>query len=213
MNKVILSTAYFPPLSYMRMVLRSSIALIELHENFTKQTYRNRCVIYSPGGKQSLTVPVERGSFHKTPLIDLRIDYSKPWQRLHLRALDTSYNSSAFYEFFMDDIRKVILKGHRFLYDLNNEVLELVCSICGIDTPVRFTTEFRNSYDSDNDMRYNITPKGGEGIQIASDIKYFQVFGVDNGFIPDLSILDLLFNMGPESYSLLKKEGQNNSPL
>ena len=209
MSTVVLSTAYFPPISYFSLIINHDLTLIETDENYLKQTYRNRCIIHAPGGKQSLSVPVERGSFHKTALRDLKIDYSRPWQKLHIKALNTSYNSSAFYEFFMDDIKKVIMKRNKFLLDLNNEALFLVCNMIGIEANIDFTGEFLHTYEDADDMRYSLGPKGGKGKSLISDIRYFQVFAQDNGFIPDLSILDLIFNMGPETWSVLRKKGIN----
>ncbi len=96
---LILSTAYFPPVQYFTRILRSGRVKIEVNETYHKQTYRNRCIIYSANGPLSLTVPVEKGSFHKTPVKELRIDNNRKWQQSHLRALNNAYNSAAFFEF------------------------------------------------------------------------------------------------------------------
>lgn len=205
MDKLLLSTAYFPPISYFMLIANHRESYIETHENYIKQTYRNRCTIHAAAGALDLSVPVERGSFHKVPIMELAIDYSKEWRRLHLRALEASYNSSAFYEFYIDEIESLLAKKHKLLIDLNNDILSLICNMLGIEPDIKMTGLFIPEWPYSNDMRYNITPKGGEGRLISGERPYFQVFSQENGFIPDLSILDLLFNMGPESYSYLKR--------
>ena len=100
--------------------------LVEREENYLKQTYRNRCYILSAHGTQTLTVPVYLGSIHKTPVKDIRIDYSKRWQQVHLRAMIASYRASPFFEFYFEEIEKSILKNHEFLIDLNTGLTESI---------------------------------------------------------------------------------------
>lgn len=203
MNKLVLSTAYFAPVSYFRLLAGYNEVYIELHENYLKQTYRNRCQVYSSGGILQLSVPVVRGSFHKVAIKELEIDYTREWQRLHLRALKAAYSSSAFYEFYIDEIAEVIERRHRFLVDLNMEVTGLLCEMVGIDPLIRMTDKFIPEYNDATDRRYDLTPKGTVRA-VPEQQEYFQVFSPEHGFIPDLSILDLLFNLGPESYGYLK---------
>jgi hypothetical protein len=207
LENLILSTAYFPPISYFRLLACYDIAYIEMCENYIKQTYRNRCVIHSSNGPLPLSVPVERGSFHKVQIRDLKIDYSKNWQRLHLRALDAGYQSSAFYEFYIDEIREIILKNHTYLVDLNGELLIFINQAIGIEPEIRNTESFVSSYHNSNDMRYNFSPKVGKASIEKRMDNYFQVFAQENGFLSDLSIIDLLFNLGSESYGYIKKKG------
>ena len=122
-EQIILSTAYFPPIEYFARILKGASVRIETHENYRKQSYRNRCHIYGPNGLMSLVVPVERGSFHKVPIKDLRIDYSRPWQQLHIKSLKAAYSSSAFYEYFIDEIEELINLNSTLLTDLNRAVL------------------------------------------------------------------------------------------
>jgi hypothetical protein len=120
-GNLLLSTAYLPPAEYFARIANASEALIEKEENYLKQSYRNRCYILSPSGQQPLSVPVYLGSLHKTPVKDIRIDYSKRWQQVHLGALVSSYNSSPFFLFYFETIEKIILSNHKFLLDLNME--------------------------------------------------------------------------------------------
>jgi hypothetical protein len=204
MKKLILSTAYFPPVSYLKLMAQADMVYIEYHENYLKQTYRNRCEIPASNGILSLTVPVKEGSFHKTAIRDLQIDYSGEWVRTHLRAFKATYNSSAFYEFYIDEISTVLKSGHRYLIDMNLEILQMMCEMTGIETNIAFTDEFIHSYSEMADLRETITPGNREKHSRMNETPYFQVFSDKLGFIPDMSILDLLFNMGPESWSLLR---------
>lgn len=211
MKKLILSTAYFPPVSYLRVMAGAESVYIEYHENYLKQTYRNRCEIPASNGILSLTVPVKEGSFHKRAVSELQIDYSGEWVRTHLRALKAAYNSSAFYEFYIDDISAILNSGHRFLLDLNMEILLKICEMTGVETDISFTDKFVHSYSDVTDFRQAITPGNRKKKSTFIETTYFQVFSDKLGFIPDMSILDLLFNMGPESWSLLKEPWSQDS--
>ena len=194
--KILISTAYLPPVEYFSLIYSADEVLVEREENYLKQTYRNRCYLLSANGKQTLTVPVYLGSIHKTALKNIRIDYSKRWQQVHLRAMSTSYKASPFFEFYFEDIERTILKNHEFLIDLNTELTEVILKILGIKTSIAYTSTFIPIGAIDYDFRYKITPK----LQSEFTIKeYSQVFNFSSGFVSGLSILDLLFNMGPDS--------------
>ncbi|MDQ1297097.1 MAG: hypothetical protein QG611_1076, partial [Bacteroidota bacterium] len=140
-DTILLSTAYLPPPEYFAHILNTSEVLIEREENYLKQSFRNRCYILSSNGPQVLTVPVYLGSFHKTPVKDIRIDYSKRWQQVHLGAMTSSYNSSPFFLYYFETIEKIIQTRHEFLLDLNLELLEAILKIINIDITVSYTSE------------------------------------------------------------------------
>jgi hypothetical protein len=195
-GKILVSSAYLPPVSYFSIISKAEEVLIEREENYMKQTYRNRCYILSSHGPQVLSIPVLLGSIHKTPVKNIRIDYSKRWQQVHLRAMIASYNSSPFFEFYFEYFRKIISKNHEFLLDLNMELAIVVLELLKIEKSLTYTDIFEPVEGKEYDFRYKITPK------IKSDFpvkEYFQVFNTGEGFIPGLSILDLLFNMGPDA--------------
>jgi len=195
-GKVFLSTAYLPPVEYISRIRNADEAYIEHEENYLKQSYRNRCYILSASGPQSLSVPVYLGSFHKTPLKDIRIDYSKRWQQVHLRAMTSSYSAAPYFLYYYETIEKILLRNHDFLLDLNMYLLEKIFSIMKIEVKLSFTTEYMAASDLPNDLRYSINPKK------RSDYvpkRYLQVFSPVENFVQDLSIIDLIFNMGPES--------------
>jgi len=200
---ILLSTAYFPPADYFSLVARSRMALIEGEENYHKQTFRNRCVIMASGGPLALVVPVLRGSFHKTAIKDLRIDNSRRWRDLHLRGIRSAYAAAPFFEFYFDLICDVISGNQNFLIDLNQEALSAICDAAGIKADFRYTGHFLPEGSSDNDFRYSITPKKPSGIPGYTFVPYTQVFSQRHGFIPRLSIIDVLLNNGPGTLALL----------
>ena len=199
-EKVILSTAYLPPVEYFSLILNAREVFIEREENYIKQSYRNRCHILAAAGKLSLTVPVLLGSFHKIPLKDIRIDYSKRWQQVHLGALNAAYRSSPYFQFYFEEIERPISSNHRFLLDLNDELTCALLKLTGIKKNLNYTTSFISPGNDENDFRYRITPKKRPDIVLK---EYSQVFNGPSGFTGGLSMIDLLFNKGPESRDFL----------
>jgi len=203
-GKILISTAYLPPVEYFSLIKSADQVFVEREENYLKQTYRNRCYILSANGVHALTVPVYLGSLHKTALKNIRIDYSKRWQQVHLRAINASYGSSPFFEFYFEELEKIILRNHEYLIDLNTELTEAILKIIGIERPLFFTSSFTPLESMENDFRYSISPKSKPEIITK---EYTQVFDTGSGFVNGLSIIDLVFNMGPESESCLYPEG------
>jgi hypothetical protein len=201
-EKVLLSSAYFPPSHYLSIIYRADKIFIEKEENYLKQTYRNRCVILTASGPYPLSIPVLSGSLIKTPVKDIKIDYSKRWQQVHLRALISSYKSSAYFEYYFDDIEKIISGKPKYLLELNWSTLDTVLKIIGLSKPVEFTKVFESKRGNEYDFRYDISPKK-EIPGKFSQKEYYQVFSQKFGFVPGLSILDLVFNVGPDSIMYL----------
>ena len=199
-GKILISSAYLPPVEYFSLILKADEVFIEREENYLKQTFRNRCYILSAQGRQILTVPVYLGSLHKTPVKDIRIDYSKRRQQVHLRAVIASYRSSPYFEFYFEDLEKIILRTHQFLLDLNSELTESLLTILGIRKSIYYTSLFEPVGETENDFRYKITPKK------ESDFvpkEYLRVFNIGHKLVPGVSIIDLVFNMGPEAIGYL----------
>lgn len=194
-GKLLLSTAYFPPAEYFSLVKNADDILIEQHENYPKQTYRNRCRILSSNGVTDLSVPVLKGAGPKTLIKDIAIDYSKRWQQVHIRALASAYSRSPFYQFYREAVEKQIGRNHKFLFDLNYELLNYCLDVLKIKKSVGYTRSFEPEAGQAYDFRYRISPK------IKPDFCekiHIQVFS-NTSFIPGLSILDLIFNTGPDA--------------
>jgi hypothetical protein len=199
-RKILFSTAYLPPVEYFSLISHTDEIYIEREENYIKQSYRNRCYILSSHDRQLLSVPVYLGSQHKTPLKEIRIDYSKRWQQVHLRALTAAYNSAPYFQFYFENIEKIISRKTDFLLDLNTELTQSVLDILKMKIKLTYTGDFDPEGSGDNDYRYILSPKKQSQF---SAKEYRQVFGIDNHFVKGLSIVDLIFNMGPEAVSYL----------
>lgn len=198
--KILLSTAYLPPIEYFSCILQADEVYVEKEENFIKQSYRNRCYILSAHGPHLLSVPVYLGSLHKTPLKEIRIDYSKRWQQVHLRAITAAYGSSPFFQFYFEYIEKVISKKIEFLLDLNMELTESLLKMLDIKIKLLYTAKFEPAGGSENDLRYKISPKESS---LSACKEYLQVFKTGDQFVGGLSIIDLIFNTGPEALDYL----------
>lgn len=192
----LLSTAYLPPAEYFFRIADAGKALIEKEENYIKQTYRNRCYILSASGPQALTVPVYQGSLHKIPVKDIRIDYTKRWQQVHLGALAAAYGSSPFFMYYFESIEKIILQNHEFLLDLNMDLVRAVIKMIKLDAEISYTDFFLPAEKTENDFRNTITPKRKSGYQPKP---YIRVFNTAGGYGWRLSIADILFNLGPDT--------------
>jgi len=205
--KALLSTTYFGPVQWYQKLYRHEEVQIEQWESFQKQTYRNRCLIAMTQGVQALTVPVERREGEKEDTIrDIRISDHGNWRHLHWNALVSAYGESPFFEYYQDDILPFFEKRWAFLFDFNEAIREKMCELLDIQPKVSFTDSWANiSGDSDysensdySDFREAINPKHPLPDPGFEPKPYYQVYQQKHGFLPNLSILDLLFNMGPE---------------
>ena len=197
----LLSTAYFAPISYYSKLLLNDSVVIEKHENYIKKSYRNRCIIYATNGLQNLVVPVVKSDETKIPISKVEISYDTPWQKLHFKSLESAYRRSPFYEYYIDDLMIFFNERHKYLYQFNMLILKTVCSLIKIPFDVQESSAYVKTADEGViDLRNKIHPKiKQENIPI----RYNQVFSEKWGFKSDLSILDLLFNTGPEAKKIL----------
>jgi hypothetical protein len=199
-GKILVSTAYLPPAEYFSVLSDADEILIEKQENYIKQSYRNRCCILSAHGPQSLTVPVYLGSQHKTSIKDIRIDYSKRWQKVHLGAIVAAYNSSPYFRYYFDDIEKIISFKDEFLIDLNMKLTEVILKMLKMQVKPVYTTHFEPLENKEYDFRYKLSPKKKSDYLVK---EYLQVFSSGKGFVQGLSVLDLVFNTGPDAINYL----------
>ena len=220
---VLLSTTYFGPVQWYQKLYRADEAWIESCESFLKQTYRNRCLIATTQGVQALTVPVERSG--SSIIRDIRISDHGNWRHLHWNALQSSYGESPFFEYYEDDLRPFFERRWDYLFDFNEAIRQKLCELLDIHPTVHLTPAFtppsppvadaaappQPSLPSSRlcccaaaaslpqDLRYAITPKHPAPDAAFQPRRYYQVYEAKHGFQPNLSIVDLLFNMGPEA--------------
>ena len=208
--KLLLSTAYFAPVQYFCKLARAERVYLEAHEHYLKQTYRTRCNVLASRGALALSVPVEKTHGAKMPIRDVRIDYSMQWQRVHSRALVTAYSSSPFFMYYADEILPFFERRETFLFDLNLKITQLLCGILNIKAQILLTEKYEFFDNNPLDFRQSISPKLGQQKADKNFYpqEYFQVFAHKLGFTPNLSILDLLFNEGPQALTVLKTSAQ-----
>ncbi|NDV58019.1 WbqC family protein [Bacteroides sp. 519] len=199
-----LSSAYLAPIEYYSKLLHANKIFIEQHDHYIKQTYRNRCNIAGPGGIQALTVPIVRPDTLKCPMKDIRISDHGNWRHLHWNAIESAYNNTPFYEYYKDDFRPFYEQSYTFLADFNEELCQLICKLIDIDVDMERTKEYKTDFAANEyDFRETIHPKKNS---TSVTTPYYQVFEARHGFLPNLSIIDLLFNMGPEGLLVLSNE-------
>ena len=195
LNNPLLPTAYFAPISYYAILLQHPNCSIELNEHFIKQSIRNRCEIYGANGKLRLTIPKERKGSSKTIIQNLKISYKQNWQKEHWNAIVSAYNSSPFFEYYKDKLKHFFEEKEEYLVNFNSKLQKAILSMLHEDNTIKNTTEYLHKGDFFDLRNYTWKLKNQE--------KYDQVFMEKQGFIPNLSILDLLFNLGPESADYL----------
>jgi hypothetical protein len=211
MKTVFLSSAYLAPIQYYSKLANSPVC-IEQECNYVKQTYRNRCNIAAANGVMALTIPVDKGEKEKCLTRDILISPHEDWQKLHWRSIVSAYNSTPFFEYYRDDFSPFYEKKWEFLFDFNNEIQQKVIELLDIDVKIRFTDVYKTHFsDNEIDMREAIHPK--KKIEDNNFLlpSYFQVFEQKFGFLSNLSIIDLLFNMGNEAALVLKKSYVENN--
>ena len=202
--KALLSTTYFGPVQWYQKLYRYEEVEIEQWESFQKQSYRNRCLIATTQGVQALTVPVERNNdqcsmVNGQCIKDVRISDHGNWRHLHWNALVSAYGESPFFEYYQDDIRPFFEKRWKFLFDFNEAIREKMCELLDIQPKVGYSLEFKQSTVNKNiDYREGIQPKHPMTDPDFEPKSYYQVYQQKHGFLANLSVLDLLFNMGPE---------------
>ncbi|HAF27813.1 MAG TPA: hypothetical protein DCG75_02090 [Bacteroidales bacterium] len=205
MKKVLLSTAYLAPIQYYTKFLKYDEVYIEMKENFIKQSYRNRCKIYGANGELSISIPIKKTST-KIKIKDVQIDYDTKWQKLHWKSIESAYSSSPFFEFYEDDLKAFYERKYKFLIDLNAEIQKVILENLDLQIDFKYTEEFNQlANEKFIDLREIIHPKKKVIDPEFKPVKYTQVFYDKYGFIPNLSIIDLLFNEGPNAIELLKQ--------
>lgn len=200
-SQLLLPAFYLPPISYFHIIQQSDRPLLlERFEHYPKQTYRTRTKIASANGILDLTIPITHGRKEHVPMKDVRINYDFNWQRLHWLSLQTAYRSSPYFEYYEADFVRFYEQKHDFLFDFNVEQLQLLLKCMKINRVITFTEAYTGRMKP-MDYREAIHPKKPSLLEHPKP--YYQVFEDKLGFLPDLSVVDLLFNQGPQSKSYL----------
>ena len=193
---------YFAPISQYMAIANAKEVIFEVDDNYQKQTYRNRCYIYGPNGKQLLNIPTKHlTSSSKKKTKDTLVNQSGAWQIQHLKSIQIAYRNSPFFEFYEDDLLPILTKNYKYLLDLNIETHLFITDALQIDNSFKKSQTYEEN--PLNDFRYLANAKQELSIQFDS---YIQMFDDKFGFIPNLSILDLLFMEGPNSSSFLENK-------
>lgn len=203
MEEILVSLAYFGPISQFKELVNSSKIWIEKEDNFQKQTFRNRMYIYGANGKLSLNIPIKH--LPKTNVkihqkyCEVKIDNNDKWQKVHWKSLKSAYQTSPFFEFYEDELASLFKKEYLTLFEFNRDCLKTVLECLQLDLHVEYTSEYYKQPKNIADHRNLINAKTTISIP-----EYIQVFQEKHGFISNLCVLDLLFNEGPNAITFLK---------
>jgi len=190
--KIIIHPTYFPNIFSFKTIINSTNILFEVNDYYVKQTLRNRTSIHAANGKLNLSVPVRFSSTKKEKYKDIRICYDSNWQKIHLKSIESAYKNSPFYDFFEDYFINFYNKKEKFLVDLNFSSIRLIFEILEKELNCSFTNEYLEKYVDLTDYRTLLTNKNfNEKVNFKN---YTQVFQEKNGFIENLSSIDLIFN-------------------
>ncbi|MCA0153378.1 WbqC family protein [Winogradskyella vincentii] len=198
----LLHPTYFPNIAHVVAAVNADKIYFEICDNYQKQTFRNRFEIYGANGKLALTVPVIYTQKNRQLYKDVKIANENDWQKIHLKSLESAYRMSPFYEFYIDDIMPIFEDNFKFILDLNLKCFEIITESLQLDLNLAFTNQYENSPSNVNDYRHLVNKK----FNAIKFEPYTQVFSQKHGFIPNLSILDLLFNEGPNTELYLTRQ-------
>lgn len=201
-NSIILSAQYLAPISYYHAINQATGDIIlDKHEHFIKQTFRSRTRIATANGILDLVVPVQHGRKERVAMSGIKINYDHEWQRLHWLSIQTAYRSSAYFEFYEDEFKVFYTEKYDSLFEFNLAQMKLILKILKINKEIKFSESYVSEYEQAIDYRNLIHPK--KASVYPNQKRYYQIFEDRTGFLEDVSILDLIFNQGPQSRSFL----------
>ena len=212
---MLLGIAWFPPVSYFALIAKGmvlspentvpSVVYIEACENYQKQSWRNRCRILAADGPAYLNFPILHEGSHELPITKIKVDYSTPWVLKTKRAIASAYESSAYFDYYKDELFSILDSRPETLFELDMRIIRFFLRKTGIAADIRLTETFQ-PLSGVEDYREILHPKRPNTVlkDLGLEKPYFQVFAQKHGFISDLSIMDLLFNEGPDSILYLK---------
>lgn len=192
--QLVFPTAYFPPVSWAALFLSSEAPVLEIHETFPKQTLRNRCNIMAANGKLRLSVPIKKPSGNQSKTREILIDNHTLWPRMHFRSLASAYRKTPFFFHYEEMISDLLFSEHKSLVELNSRSINLIINILRLEKEWTYTETFERAESSMARIKDFEGAIANSGIQLSH---YHQTFSERFGFMPDLSVLDLIFNLGP----------------
>ena len=204
---VLIDSQYFYGVDAFKSLYKASHIKIEVYENFRKMSFRNRCRIAGSNGRIDLNIPIEGGRDQRSPMKDLKISYREDWQRKHWGAIFSAYGRSPWFEHYHEELKNLYEKRVGYLVDWNTQTFEWATKKLGRFPGISFTENYRKNYSSEEclDLRNEFMPRNDARILHHNLPKYHQVFEHKNGFLPGLSILDLLCCEGPGAAGILAK--------
>ena len=209
---ILLELHYLPPIQYFAKFFQFELVIIEQFENYSKRSFRNRCQIASANGIQRLSIPLKKGKNEQLSIRKVQIDYKENWQKIHWTSITSAYGKAPFFEHYDYFFRPFYNKQYELLFDFNYELLQTILQVLGLNATPTLTTSFqKETMETVKDFRNQINPRQfikNEDPDFKA-LKYSQVFEEKNGFIPNLSILDLIFCTGPQASFYLEKSITN----
>jgi hypothetical protein len=202
----LISTAYLGPIRYFSKFILHKNIFMEAHESYAKQSYRNRCTILSANGSFSLSIPVKYSNNPKMLITEVQLDYDTPWNKIHWQAIVSAYRNSPFFEYYSDELEEFYTQKYEKLFDFNMKLTSCMLRQLGINAGILLTDSWEQTPAGISDYRNEIHPKPHKSgyDEHFKEVYYTQVFQSKFGFVPNLSIIDLLFNTGPEAVSILE---------
>jgi len=199
----LLHPTYFPNVAHFVKMVKSEFVVFEYYDNYQKQTYRNRTCIYAANGKLSLNIPVNYSQVNREFYRDVQIANIENWQSNHWKSITSAYNTSPFFEYYKDELISLFKTKFENLYEFNMACIQAVLDCLQFKVHFQRSSAFEKKMNNTNDWRHLVLAKKEPIYNLEP---YFQVFSTKYGFIENLSILDVLFNLGPDSINYLKSQ-------
>ena len=200
---IIIHPTYFPNITHFVAIAQAKEVMFESDDNFVKQTFRNRTYIYGANGKLALNIPVIHSQKNRQKYRDVKIFNEENWQSLHWKSLLSAYRTSPFFEYYEDELQPLFNIKTDYLLDFNMKCFEIICDCLQVELSTSKNEVFQKLVENTTDYRHLVNAKKEQPQQFET---YTQVFGNKHGFIPNLSILDLLFNEGPNTLNYLESQ-------
>ncbi len=200
---VLIHPTYFPTVAHFVAIAKSNAVVFEVADNFVKQTYRNRAYIYGANGLLQLNVPVVYSQKNRKPYAEVTVFKGEKWQLQHWKSLESAYKTSPFFEFYEDELKPLFFEQVEGLLDFNLKCFGVICDCLQLDVSTSKTTIYEKTSSTATDFRCLVDAKKNTDFNLQA---YTQVFSAKHGFIPNLSILDLLFNEGPNALNYLEAQ-------